>query len=93
MSCRRKPSSTAFFAHWFTVQAPSGLPLGDAERALVERLERGLDRRARRAAGLRRDAVARLPGGLDGALELGVVEARTWDGLSGSLWRGSGRKL
>ncbi len=24
MSCRRKPSSTAFFAHWLTCQAPSG---------------------------------------------------------------------
>ena len=30
--CRRKPSSTAFFAHWLTRQAPSGLPLGDAQR-------------------------------------------------------------
>ena len=90
MSCSRKPSSTAFFAHWLTSQVPSGLPLGDAQRALVERLERRLDRRAGRAAGRGRDRVARLPGRLDGALELGVVGVVMRHGLSGSLWRGSG---
>ena len=88
MSCSRKPRSTAFFAHWLTRQVPSGLPLGHPQRALVERLERRLDRGAGLAAGLGADRVARLPGGLDRAFELGMVgHAR---GLR-SVWRGSRR--
>ena len=47
--------------------------LGGADHALVEAFQRGLDRGARLAAGLGGDRVAGVPGGFDGALELGGI--------------------
>ena len=70
MSLRRNESSTAFLSHWLTCHLPS-LLLGDARLALVEQVERAIDRLAHRAFGGGADVVALLEGVVDGLGEVG----------------------
>ena len=71
MSLRRNDSSTAFFSHWLTLHLPLGLALGDARLALVEEIERVIDRLAHLALGRGRDAVAGIERGVDRGFEGG----------------------
>jgi hypothetical protein len=66
---RRNDSSTAFFSHWWVLQAPS---IFSETRSLpASSSSRSRDGGAHRAGGGGRDAVAGFPGGFDLGLQVG----------------------
>src|SRR5438874_8306915 len=62
---------------------PTAGRLGDAQLALVEPVERGLDGVAPSSLGLRRNLLARLPGGIDRRGEIGITHGITRSGEMG----------